>query len=330
MKAYAYHQGHELNAFAIEAMDVPTPKIGEFDVLVRLKAIGLNPVDYKIRQTRSSETDAPVILGWDASGVIEQVGAKVSGFKIGDEVFYAGDITRASSYAEYQAIDSRIIALKPNNISHVEAAALPLTALTVWEGILDRNIHYTKDSNVLIIGGAGGVGSMAIQLVKATTDATVITTASRPDTIEWCKSLGADHVINHHEDLAAQLKTIGIDSVDVVFCTTNSEQHIDHLAEIVTPFGDVTFIQDAGSLDITSFKFKSINTHWEFMFSKSMFGHNLQSQGDILAKVAALIEAQKIKSTLNNDLGKVSADSIKQGHSLLESGKCIGKIALEF
>ena len=330
MKAYAYHQGHELDAFAIEAMDVPMPKIGEFDVLVRLKAIGLNPVDYKIRQTRSSENDAPVILGWDASGIIEQLGTGVTNFKIGDEVFYAGDITRAGAYAECQAIDSRIIAIKPSHVSHIEAAALPLTSLTAWEGILARNITYTKDSVVLIIGGAGGVGSMAIQLVKATTDATVITTASRPETIKWCQNLGADQVINHHEDLAEQLKKIGIDSVDVVFCTTNSEQHIDKLAEIIAPFGDVTFIQDNGTLDISSFKFKSINTHWEFMFCKSMFGHDLQSQGDILAKIAQLIDTKKLKSTLNYDLGTVSAETIKQGHNLLESGKCIGKIALEF
>lgn len=330
MKAYAYQNGHELDAFAIEVLEVPMPEIGEFDVLVKLQAVGLNPVDYKIRQTRSAENNVPVILGWDGSGSIERVGAQVTGFEIGGEVFYAGDITRAGSYAEYQAIDSRIIALKPKHISHVEAAALPLTSLTAWEGILERNINYTADTYVLIIGGAGGVGSMAIQLVKATTDAIVIATASRPDTIEWCQNLGADHVINHHQDLAAQLKDIGIDAVDVVFCTTNSERHIDKLAEIITPFGHVTFIQDNGALDITSFKFKSITTHWEFMFSKTMFGHNLQSQGDILAKVAQLVDAKKIKSTLNNDLGEISPDSIKRGHSLLESGKCIGKIALEF
>ncbi|PCI85938.1 MAG: Zn-dependent oxidoreductase [Hyphomicrobiales bacterium] len=330
MKAYAYHHGHELDAFAIEALEVLMPEIGEFDVLVKLKAIGLNPVDYKIRQTRSAEDNVPVILGWDASGRIEKIGNQVKDFKIGDEVFYAGDITRAGSYAEYQAIDSRIIALKPKHISHVEAAALPLTSLTAWEGILDHNINYTADTRVLIIGGAGGVGSMAIQLIKATTDATIITTASRADTIEWCQNLGVDYVINHHQDLAAQLKDIGIDAVDVVFCTTNSERHIDNLAEIIRPFGHVTFIQDNGSLDIASFKFKSITTHWEFMFSKSMFGHDLQSQGDILAKVAQLIDGGKIKSTLNNDLGQISCDSIKQGHSLLESGKSIGKIVLEF
>lgn len=330
MKAYAYHNGHELDAFAIEAMEVPMPEIGEFDVLVKLHAIGLNPVDYKIRQSKSGENNVPVILGWDASGSIEKMGAQVANFKIGDEVFYAGDITRAGSYAEYQAIDSRIIALKPKHISHVEAAALPLTSLTAWEGILDHNINYTSDTHVLIIGGAGGVGSMAIQLIKATTDAIVIATASRSDTIEWCQNLGADHVINHHQDMAAQLKDIGIDAVNVVFCTTNSDRHIHNLAEIITPFGHVTFIQDNGALDITSFKLKSITTHWEFMFAKSMFGHNLQSQGDILAKVAELVDAKKIKSTLNNDLGKISPDSIRQGHNLLESGKCIGKIALEF
>lgn len=330
MKAFGYQQAHNLNDFCIEEIDLPTPDLQEFDVLVKMQAIALNPVDYKIRQSKSTDTDTPLILGWDASGIVEKLGSQVTDFNVGDGVFYAGDLTRSGSYAELQAIDSRLIAIKPKSLSPIEAAALPLTSITAWEGLFERGIEFSASTNVLIIGGAGGVGTMATQLIKAKTDATVIATASRPDTSEWCKKFGADHIINHHQDLAKQLKGVDIASVDVVFCTTNSEQHLANLADIITPFGHAIFIQDTGSLDVTGFKLKSIITHWEFMFTKSMFGHNMQSQGNLLAEVAQLADANKIKTTLNVNLGKISADTLKQGHSLLESGKSIGKIALEF
>lgn len=220
MKALAYRTAHALADFAIEEVDLPLPELKEGDVLVRVRAFSVNPVDTKVRASRSAaEGSRGVVLGWDGAGVIEKVGSAVAGFKPGDEVFYAGALMRDGSNAEYQAVDHRIVAPKPANLGFAEAAALPLTSLTAWEAMLEGGIEFTPQTKVLVIGGAGGVGSMAIQILKAATPARVFATASRPETMAWCERLGADHILNHHNDLSDELARYGVEpgTLDVVF-----------------------------------------------------------------------------------------------------------------
>lgn len=329
MKALAYYQAHPLDSFSIKKMDVGEPSLGPQDVLVRIKAIGVNPVDYRVRRSRSSESQHPVILGWDASGVIEKIGNYVENFRIGDEVYYAGSILRDGSYAEYQAVDSRLIAQKPSKASFEEAASLPLTSLTAWEALLDRGIHYNASTTVLIIGGAGGVGSMAIQILRAKTNAQVIATASRSETRDWAIKMGAHHVIDHRYSLADQLKEIGLNGVDVVFITTHTNEHIKGIPEILNPFGHLSIIEAPASLDIVPLKDKSLSIHWEMMFSKSMYGFKMKEQGEILQEIATLVDEESIKPTLYLALNGLDADNIKEAHTQLENGVSIGKIVIK-
>ncbi|QEN08239.1 zinc-binding alcohol dehydrogenase family protein [Oceanispirochaeta crateris] len=326
MKTYGYMRAHDIQNFSIEEMNIKTAEPGSLDVIVRVKAISFNPVDTKIREVRSSEDEQPQILGWDASGIIEELGSEVTSFSKGDEVFYAGDLTRPGSYSELQAVDYRLIAKKPVSISHNEAAALPLTSITAWEALFERGFEYTAETKVLIIGGAGGVGSMATQLLKALTPATVIVTASREETQDWCGSMGADYVIGR--DIEKDLIEKGIDQVDIVFSTTHTDQYLDVIQSILRPFGSLVLIDDPEKLDIVSFKVKALSVHWELMFTKSMFGYHPEQQGQFFAKLATLVDQGKVKSTINMTLPN-SIDSIRKAHKLLESGKSIGKIVME-
>jgi NADPH:quinone reductase len=311
MKAIVYKKAHPLNQFALEVAEVATPHLLETDVLVKIKAIGFNPVDYKIRQNRSASAEKPVVLGWDAAGVIEKVGSRVANFKAGDEVYYAGDLTRDGSYAELQAVDSRLIALKPKSLSFAEAAALPLTAITSYEAlILQTTSVLKKGSTVLIIGGAGGVGSMSIQLLKNLTDATVIATASREASAMWCKKLGADHVIDHAKDLREELKRIGVGEVDFVFCTTQTAHYYTVFPELIRPFGHLTLIDDPATFELKPFKTKSIYVNFEFMFTKSMYKFEMESQGALLKHVAELVDAGQLQSTLQKKFEGLSVQSV--------------------
>lgn len=325
MHAFAYNRAHALADFAIAEHEVAAPVLQANDLLVRIKAFSVNPVDYKIRQSRSDDNQ-PVILGWDAAGIVEAVGADVQGFTIGDEVYYAGDLNRAGSYGELQAVDHRLMARKPTSLSFADAAALPLTALTAYEALFERGVTYTKESHVLIIGGAGGVGSMAIQLLKALTPATVIATATRPETIAWVKQLGADHVIGR--DLKSELAALGLQTVDVVFSTTHSKNYLPIMPDLLRPFGHLMIIDDPEVLDIRPFKTKALSVHWEFMFSKSMFGYQLHTQGEMLAKLAAWVDAGTVRSTRTQTL-KATAEHVKRAHETLEAASAIGKIVLE-
>lgn len=330
MKAIAYQTAHNIADFNLLVFDLPEPEISPNDVLISVKAISINPVDAKIRQSRNAKNDHPVILGWDAAGVIEKMGNNVSGFAVGDTVYYAGDLLRDGCYAAQQAVDYRIIAKKPHNLSFADAAALPLTAITAWEALLERGFTYTDQTKVLIIGGAGGVGSIATQLLKAKTPADVITTASRPETIAWSKQMGADFVINHHNDLSQELKKIDIETVDIIFGTTQSEKYWAKIPTLLRPFGHYCLIDDPKTLDIVAFKTKALSVHWEFMFAKTMHQYNIETQGAILREIAQLVEAGKIKSTVNTVLNGLTVEHIKASHASIESGQSIGKIVIDF
>lgn len=331
MKALGYLKAHSIDQFSITEMEIPKPIATGTNLIVQVKAVSVNPVDTKVRNSRSATDSAPVILGWDASGIVVEVGPEARGFSIGDEVYYAGDITKSGSNSEFQSIDSRITSLKPKSLSFVEAAAMPLTSITAWEALIS-NTSFVLDekTKVMIIGGAGGVGSMAIQLLKAKTKAKIIATASRSDTKEWCMSLGADHVINHQNDLKIELENIGIKEVDIVFSTTHSDNYLPTINAVIRPFGHFVLIDDPKTLNVSHFKQKSIRTHWELMFTKSMFNYHPEEQGALLKEVADLVDAGAIKTTLNKTFKGMKAENFKEAHTILESAKSVGKIVIEY
>ena len=330
MKACGYFSAHPLSEFAITEMEVPDPVPGEGDLLVRIHALAVNPVDYKIRQSRSATAGRPVILGWDAVGEVLRVGGGVRTFRPGDRVYYAGELLRDGCNAELQVVDHRLVARKPERLSDVEAAALPLTALTAWEALLEApSATMPEGAKVLVIGGAGGVGSVAIQLMKAKSKAFVIATASRPGTAKWCRRMGADLVIDHSNDLREELKRAGIAEVDTVFGTTQSQRYLAILPELLRPFGRFVLIDDPGVVDIAPFKRKSITVSWELMFTKSLFGYRPESQGQILDEVARLVDAGCVQATTGEVLTGLSADNLRRAHTAMEAFTAIGKIVID-
>ena len=310
------------------------PKPGKRDLLVRIKAISVNPVDFKVRQSaaKESELDEPKIIGWDASGIVEEIGEEVSLFKPGDEVFYSGDINRPGCYAEFQNIDERIVGLKPGNLNWQEAAALPLTALTAWESIFDRlgiKEGSGEGKNILIIGGAGGVGSIAIQLLKELTKLEVIATASRDATRNWCEKLGADKVVNHHnllEEMGSE------DGVDYILNFADTSGNWEAMTKLIAPQGGICCVVNTSeNVDLNSLKSKSISFHWELMFTRSMFEtEDMIAQHKILGRIKELADTKKIISTLNEQFEGLNADIFKKVHKLQESGKSIGKNVILF
>lgn len=312
----------------------PTP--GANDLLVRISAVSVNPVDFKIRQNSAKDTvlETPKIIGWDAVGVVEAVGENVHLFKTGDEVYYAGDLTKQGSNAEYQIIDERIVGKKPKSLSMEEAVVIPLTGLTAWEILFDRiriNPEKDKGKTILIIGGAGGVGSIAIQLAKKMAGLTVIATASRPETIDWCKESGADFVVNH-KDLIASVREAGFQYVDFILDFVDTNSYWDSMAELIKPQGYIASV--TGSSDpiaLNKLKTKSASFSWEFMYTRSMFETaDMQEQHNILNEIADLLDNGTLKSTLKETLIGLSAENFKKAHEMLESGKTIGKIAIKF
>lgn len=329
MKVLGYTQAHALDAFSLRLMELPDPIPTGCEVLVEVKAIGLNPIDYKIRSRRSGTDGQPVILGWDAAGVVRACGNGVTHFKVGDEVFYSGDLNRAGCYASSQLVDERLVALKPENLSFAEAAALPLTSLTAYEMLFEKMRLIGPDrQTVLIIGGAGGVGSQAIQLLKVKTSMTVIATASRPDSKQWVARLGADHVVSH-QNFVQEIRALGMQFVDFIFSTTHSGQHWTNMAEIIAPFGEIGLIDDADGLDISLLKRKAVSIHWELMFTKSMFGYLMESQGKILYEVKDLIESGRMRTTANRILNGLTAENLRAGHAMLEQHTNVGKVIVE-
>lgn len=309
------------------------PELKERDILVRIKAISVNPVDYKVRQSaaKDSELAEPRIIGWDAAGTIERTGDKVSLFQPGDEVYYAGDITRPGCYAEYQAVDERIVAKIPK-LSWEEAAALPLTTLTAWESIFDRlkiKENGGAGKSILIIGGAGGVGSIAIQLLKKLTKLKVIATASRDVTRNWCEKMGADEIVNHH-DLIDQMKNYK--NVDYILNFSDTDLHWDNMAHLIAPQGAICcIVKSRDKVDLNALNSKSVSFHWELMFTRSMYKTNdMIAQHKILKRLGVLVDEGKIRSTLHKKYNGLGAETLKEVHQLQESGKSVGKNVILF
>ncbi len=335
MKAVGYKHSLPVDdPKALKDITLDQPKAKGRDILVEVKAISVNPVDYKIRHRVDPQGEAWKVLGWDAAGVVVGVGEKVQNFKVGDQVYYAGDLTRPGSNAEYQLVDERIVGKKPERLSFAEAAALPLTTITAWEMIFDRLQIPTDESSsrqkVLIIGAAGGVGSIMVQLLRRLTGVTVIGTASRDVSVQWLADLGAQHIINHREPLSRELELSCIPEVDYVISLINTADHFDEIVKCVKPQGKFGLIDDADCLDAMPLKVKSVSLHWEFMFARSMFQTpDMIEQHHLLNDVSQLVDAGAIKTTVAHQLGPINAKNLIQAHAMLESQQAHGKIVLE-
>ena len=320
------------NPESLMDVELPKPSPNGHDLLVAVKAVAVNPVDVKVRAPREEVEEAPRVLGWDASGVVEAVGENVTLFKPGDEVFYAGDITRPGSYAEYQLVDERIVGHKPKTLTYAEAAALPLTTITAYESFFDRlgidRNGGDAGQSVLIIGAGGGVGSIGIQLAKAA-GLTVIATASRPETSRWVTELGADHVINHREPMAPQVRRLGFKHVDHI-AIFNDMRHWETAVELIRPQGGIVSIDDTDlPMPMGGMKTKAASLHWEFMFARPMHQTpDMIEQHKLLTHVASEIDAGRIRSTVSEVLEPINAENMRKAHALVETGRAKGKIVL--
>lgn len=333
MKAVAFRQNLPVeHPDSLVDIDLPRPEARGHDVLVRIEAVAVNPVDTKVRRFHAPPADGSWrVPGWDAAGVVEAVGDQVSRFRPGDRVWYAGDLTRQGSHAEYQAVDARLVGRMPDTLDFAEAAALPLTAITAWELLFDRLQLRDAEGRLLIVGAAGGVGSIMIQLARALSRVTVIGTASRPDTAEWVRELGAHHVIDHRRPLAEALREAGIESVTHAASLTHTDQHYAQIVEALAPQGRLGLIDDpAHPLDVLALKRKSLSLHWELMFTRSLYRtDDMAEQGRLLDQVADLVDAGRLRSTLGEHYGIINAANLKRAHALLESGRARGKIVLQ-
>ncbi|MEM6252815.1 MAG: zinc-binding alcohol dehydrogenase family protein [Cyanobacteria bacterium P01_D01_bin.156] len=333
MKAIAYKTAGPIDrddALLDITLDMPTAQ-GK-DLLVRVNAVSVNPVDTKVRRQMKPEGEWRV-LGFDASGIVEAVGPDVENFQPGDAVFYAGSLVRPGTNSEYHLVDERIVGRKPSSLSDAAAAALPLTSITAWEMLFDRlevNRPTPQGGDViLIIGGAGGVGSITIQLLKALTDLTIVATASRPETQDWVKECGAHHVINHRQPMAPQIKELGLDAPGFVFSTTHTDKHLADIVKLIAPQGRFGLIDDPETLDAKVLKTKAISLHWELMFTRSLFDTpDIAEQGKLLNEVADLVDAGRIRSTVTEVAGKIDAATLRSAHAQIESGTARGKIVL--
>ncbi|MBM3117152.1 zinc-binding alcohol dehydrogenase family protein [Jeongeupia naejangsanensis] len=335
MKAVALNRYLPItDADALLDVEQPKPVAAGRDVLVKIEAIAVNPVDTKVRAPKDKVETSPRVLGWDAAGVVEAVGPDVTLFKVGDPVYYAGDITRPGCNAEYQLVDERIAALRPASLNAADAAALPLTAITAWEALFDRLGVSTAGADrgkaALVIGGAGGVGSIAIQLAKVVAGLTVIATASRPESRDWVTQLGADATVDHREDIAAQLKALGHETVDYVLCFNDTDQHFATMAQVIAPQGKiVSIVENSTLLDLNLLKSKSATFVWEFMFTRAMYRTaDMVKQHELLTEVARLVDSGAIRTTVGAHYGAINAANLKRAHATLEAGQTIGKIVL--
>ncbi|KZK65820.1 NADPH:quinone reductase [Shewanella baltica] len=336
MKAIGYQTAGAITApNALEDITLAEPTATGFDLLVEVKAISVNPVDTKIRASSSAPADEYKIIGWDAVGVVKAVGENVSLFNVGDEVWYAGDISRSGSYVQYQLVDERIVGHKPKSLTYAQAAALPLTGITAWEILFDRlglpQDGSATDARILIIGAAGGVGSIITQLAVKLTGAEVIGTASRPESTAWVQQLGADAVIDHTQSLSGELDNIGIADVTHVISLTQTDQHFDEIVQVLKPQGKLALIDDPkGPLDVMKLKRKSLSLHWELMFTRSLYQtEDMVAQHHLLNRLSALIDTGELQSTFGEHYGTINAQNLIKAHTLIESGKAIGKIVLE-
>lgn len=339
MKAIGYTQSLPIsNPESLIDLTLTQPIATGHDLLIKVKAIAVNPADYRVRLNMPPAAGESKVIGWDAVGEVVATGELTSQFVPGDIVYYAGDITRQGANAEYQLVDERIVGFKPKSLSDAEAAALPLTAITAWEMLFEHlaikqtspEAKEKSDEIILVVGAAGGVGSILVQIAKAVTGATVIGTASRESSNAWVKKLGADYVIDHSKPLKAQIDALNIGEVTHVASLNSTDAYFEAYTDLLAPFGKIAMIDDPEALDITKLKMKSLSLHWEFMFARSMFkAADMQEQSVLLNRVAELIDLDYIQTTVGQHMGAINAQNLRAAHEALETGRAIGKIVLE-
>ncbi|MGM5054309.1 zinc-binding alcohol dehydrogenase family protein [Rhizobium leguminosarum] len=334
MRAVAYKTPQPISAeTSLIDVELPMPEARGHDLLVEIKAVSVNPVDVKVRAHSAPPADELKVLGWDAAGIVKAIGTDVTLFSPGDEVFYSGVISRPGSNAEFHLVDERIVGTKPKSLDFAAAAALPLTSITAYEALFDRlkvqDAVSGAGRSILIIGGAGGVGSIAIQIARVLTDLTVIATASRPETQDWVRELGAHHVVDHSKPIAPQVAALGIGAPGFIFSTTNTDSHIGDIVEAIAPQGRFALIDDPKTLDIVPFKRKAVSVHWELMFTRPLYGTpDMIEQHKLLNRVSELVDGGKIRTTLSEIVGPINAANLKTAHAMIESGRMKGKAVL--
>ncbi|WP_374437715.1 zinc-binding alcohol dehydrogenase family protein [Inhella sp.] len=336
MKAIAYQHSLPItDPLSLQDVDLPAPQAQGHDLLVEVKAIAVNPVDHKIRQGVQPEPGQWKVLGWDAAGVVRAVGEQVTRFKVGDRVWYAGAIDRPGSYAELQLVDEHLVGALPARLDFATAAALPLTTITAWELLFERlgvPQGGGQGQSLLVIGAAGGVGSILVQLARQLTQLTVIASASRPETEAWVRELGAHHVVNHRRPLAEEIQRLGLPAPQLVASLTETGQHFAQIVELLAPQGKLALIDDLqpGELDAMALKRKSLSLHWEMMFTRSLFNTaDKLRQGELLSEAARLVDAGTLRSTVGEHFGRINASNLRRAQALQESGTARGKIVLE-
>ncbi|MGE6600234.1 zinc-binding alcohol dehydrogenase family protein [Lysinibacillus fusiformis] len=336
MKAVGLHQYLPVDQpESLLDLQIAKPSVKDRDLLIKVKAVSVNPVDYKVRTPKEKFEDTPKILGWDVAGIVVESGPLCTLFKPGDEVYYAGDITRQGCNSEFHLVDERIVGHKPKSLNFAESAALPLTSITAYEAIFDRMkvsslSNENKNKTILIIGAAGGVGSIAIQLAKWA-GLTVIGTASRQESRVWATDLGADYIINHYEEFIPQLKIIGFEAVDYILCLNSTQEYWANMAEAIAPQGTICSIVETDEpINLTLLKNKSVTFVWEFMFTRCMYQtEDMNEQHKLLNRIAILVDSNILKTTISEILYPINADNLRKAHAILENGKTIGKIVLE-
>lgn len=339
MKAIGYYTPLAIqHPEALLDLDLPhSETLRAHDLLVRVQAISVNPVDVKVRAGMAPPPNAPRVLGWDAVGTVQAVGTAAQGFAVGDRVYYAGSMDRPGSNAELQAVDARLAAHAPATLTDAQAAAMPLTTITAWEILFDRLRIPRRTTpggaaagTLLVVGAAGGVGSILVQLARQLTGLRVIATASRPQSRQWCLDMGAHHVIDHHQPFAQQLAKLDIGSIEHVASLTHSADYMAQYVQCLRPQGQIALIDDMPTLDVVPLKLKSLSLHWEMMFTRSLFGTpDMERQGAILAEVAQLLDSGAVRSTLITELGAINAANLRNAHALVEAGSTIGKVVLQ-
>ena len=337
MRAIGYQESRSAeDPLALVDIALPDPSPGPGDLLVRVEAIAVNPVDTKVRRRDAPADGSWTVLGWDAAGTVEAVGAAVTGFAPGDRVWYAGALNRPGCNSELQLVDARLVARRPANLEVAAAAAMPLTAITAWELLFDRlrlsqGPETHRGEVLLVVGGSGGVGSILVQLALQLTGQTVVATASRPESRAWLQELGVQHVIDHHQPFAPQLQALGINAVQRAVSLTHTDHHFSQLVEVLAPQGALALIDDPdpAAINVLALKRKSLSLHWELMFTRSLFQtDDMAAQGQLLARVAELVEAGRLRSTLQQVLGVINAANLRLAHQRIESQATIGKLVL--
>lgn len=335
MKAVGYQQPGAIDrADALIDIEIARPVPTGRDLLVEVQAIAVNPVDTKVRRSAAPPEGEYKVLGYDAVGIVRETGPDATLFRPGDAVWYAGAIDRAGSNAEFQLVDERLVGRKPASLSPADAAALPLTGITAWELLFDRLkvplAGEGRPGTLLIVGAAGGVGSILIQLARQRTGLTVVGTASRQESRAWALALGAHHVIDHRQPFAPQIDALGVPPVDYAISLTHTDQHFAQLVEALAPQGKLALIDDPEPIDVRLMKRKSLSLHWELMFTRSLFHtDDMDAQHRLLNALADLVDQGAIRSTVQAKLGPICAANLRKAHQLLESGKSVGKIVLE-